>query len=264
MLSLSVSQLLRDELARSLQSQTTVALCWQLGRQASTPSTAFFIGYQAAIRCLDLSLPTDEWAAVAISETGVKSLFEIKTTYQSQRLVGNKSHVMLANSGVDQIYVLARATEDLALLKIAASQVEVIGQNRQMIMPEVPHYQIAFDLEIQPAQVFCVNAHEAVNKPFRYWEDVHVSIAMAGWLQAKLKANNEGLEVAVQQLSREFIQHSQYFSLESLIALEQLLAFMEKTAENLQGEDKIAWQRDAMLLKFTQPIRDKIKNKLLS
>src|SRR5690606_26242148 len=76
-LSLAQWQPLRAALATSLQSLSTPQLCWQLGQQCESPGTAFFVGYQAAMRCLDPALPATMVAAFCISERGVRNPWQM-------------------------------------------------------------------------------------------------------------------------------------------------------------------------------------------
>src|SRR5690606_42155404 len=97
LLSLSQPQLLRQQLAAAFTQLPTVQLAWQLGQQADTPGTAFFIGYQAAMRCLDKQLPSDCWAAFCISERGVRDPRQMHTVINTDSGLrqGQKSHVVL-------------------------------------------------------------------------------------------------------------------------------------------------------------------------
>ena len=251
---------LRDALAAAFPALPSTEVCWQLGRQAATPGTAFFIGYQAAMRCLDPELPHSSWAAFCISERGVRDPRLMQTQFddQAQRLVGHKSYAMFAGRGLDYLYIVARSGEDLVALKLAAEQVTVLPGSVQSFLPDVPHGSISFDLVVPQDAIVCRDAHRRLNKPFRYWEDVHVALALAGWLSRFASVN----EQAVHQLMTAFHLNARVYDLHALDAVESLLAELQRAASDLPEPEKTFWQRDAVFLRLTQPVRDAIRGKL--
>ncbi|QQD23432.1 hypothetical protein GJQ55_02565 [Venatoribacter cucullus] len=263
-LSLTQPQLLRQQLAAAFTQLPTVQLAWQLGQRADTPGTAFFIGYQAAMRCLDKQLPPDCWAAFCISERGVRDPRQMHTTFNTDSglLQGQKSHVMLAGQGLDRLCVVARpaeAGENLLALWLDATQVSVLPANPQPFLPDLPHVPVSFATRLPATALFSHDAHRHCNKPFRYWEDVHLALALAGWLQQQVVVN----ELQVAEVQERFERQPGYYDLVALDAVEALLAHLAQAAVGLPAEAAAQWQRDTVLLQFTAPVRSKIRQRLL-
>lgn len=262
-------QVLRTELAAAFSLNSGVDLSWQLGQLSDTLSTAFFIGYQAAMRCLDPNLPTHEWAAFAVSEKGVRNPFASQTIYDSATglLEGSKSHVMLVSSGLDTAYVLAKKAGsipvELVVLQVKASDLRAGPANPQPFLLEVPHCSVGFSTTLPKTALFCEDAHQQANKPFRYWEDVHTTLSLAGWLQAHLPTTSEALEQAVAELAQAFKKAPAAYSLTTLTLVEQLIESAQLEASKLAHEPKKLWLRDTQLLRFSQAIRNKIRQSLL-
>ncbi len=262
-------QALRNQLATAFSLSSSADLSWQLGQLSDTPSTAFFIGYQAAMRCLDPSLPVGKWAAFLVSEKGVRNPFESRTVYDPSTsfLEGEKSHVMLAPSGLDVAYVLARklvsSPVELVLLKIDAVSLQVGPINSQPFLLEVPHYPVKFSVILSSSAHFCDDAHQQANKPFRYWEDVHTALSLSGWLQAQLRLASKELEQTASALIQAFKESPHAYELTTLTLVEQLINKAQYESVNLADNYKEIWVRDTLLLKFSQAIRDKIRQNLL-
>lgn len=269
-LSLSHPQALRTKLAAAFDSYSSVELGWRLGQLSDTPSTAFFIGYQAAMRCLDSNLSASKWAAFAVSEKGVRNPYQCQTFFNPNTgfLKGTKSHVMLASAGLDLVYILAKEVDSfpiaLTLLKVDASSLQVEPAAMQPFMQELPHHAVSFSMQLPASAVFCVDAHQQANKPFRYWEDVHAGLALSGWLQNKLTRASKEIEHKALALMEVFRLNPYAYDLNGLDLLEQLIACAQTESIDLSSVYKKVWQRDTMLFKFSQVIRDQIRQKLLS
>lgn len=270
-MTLSVSnqpQVLRQQLAAAFSQYSTSELSWQLGQLSDTPSTAFFIGYQAAMRCIDSSLPKESWAAFAVSEKGIKNPYESRSTYypDTGELIGEKSHVMLANSGLNRVYVLAKQAKsnpvDLVLVAIESSALNVYPAKEQPLMQDVHHHAVCFSTQVTPDALLIHDAHNAINKPFRCWEDVHIGLALAGWLYHQLEQKSEQLKHDAEQLIEAFQANQSGYNLVLLNAVEQLIKTAQKESAGLSGESSKLWKRDSMLLVFSQRIRNKIREKL--
>lgn len=259
-LSLAQWQPLRAALATALQSLPTPQLCWQLGQQCDSPGTAFFVGYQAAMRCLDPALPATMVAAFCISERGVRNPWQMHSRLNraDYHLTGNKSYAMLAGSGLDRVYVVARLDDDLVAVVLNADAVDILPGAPQPFLPDLPHGAIHFDRTISAGDIFCTDAHARLNKPFRCWEDVHAGLALAGWLQQFVPVDGQ----AVNALMQAFQEHPQGYDLRLLDAVEQLLRLMDSAAQQLPDDVRMIWQRDSVLLRFAQPVRDAIRQKL--
>lgn len=287
---------LRRELATSFLTHTSVATAWQLGLRVDTPGTAFFCGYQAAMRQLDPALAADAWAAFCISESGLRSLSQMQTRFSAATscLNGEKSHVMLAENGLDLLYVVAASDDGLLCVQVAAraNGVEALtARKAQLFLPDVPHTPVRFN-DVQITSGYrCENAHQRLNKPFRYWEDVHVALAFSGWLLANISAENDVSELninddingntssnasgntnatagtqnliaAAEKLAQCFAAQSQQYSLTALDALEALLVCQDAMLPLLTADARTLWQRDRILLQLATPLRAKIRTSL--
>lgn len=287
---------LRRELATSFLTHTSVATAWQLGLRADTPGTAFFCGYQAAMRQLDPALAADAWAAFCISESGLRSLSQMQTRFSAATscLNGEKSHVMLAENGLDLLYVVAASDDGLLCVQVAAraNGVEALtARKAQPFLPDVPHTPVRFN-DVQITSGYrCENAHQRLNKHFRYWEDVHVALAFSGWLLANISAEKDVSELninddingntssnisgntnatagtqnliaAAEKLAQCFAAQPQQYSLTALDALEALLVCQDAMLPLLTADARTLWQRDRILLQLATPLRAKIRTSL--
>lgn len=276
--------LLRRDLAVSFRTLSSVETAWQSGLRADTPGTAFFCGYQAAMRQLDPQLAADAWAAFCISEAGLHSLRQMQTRFDNQTscLNGEKSHVMLAERGLDWLYVVAASDDDLLCVQVAADTAGVeplAARKEQPFLPDVPHTPVRFSNVQITSGYRCDHAHQRLNKPFRYWEDVHVALAFSGWLVANIvserelsvSAHHENATGAVQalisaadHLAQCFNTQPQQYSLAALDALEALLICQDSLLPLLTEEARELWQRDRILLQLATAVRDKIRTALRS
>lgn len=269
MLSLHEPEYLRAELGRGLQNYSTNELSWRLGQQAATPSVAFFIGYQAAMRCLNPRLAPTQWAAFLVSEAGVKSPWQMHSYFdlQSGQLHGQKSYAMLVQEGLDCVYIMARQQDteptELLLVEVAASKLQVQARQSAAFMAEVPHYAVQFSCVLPKSAVLLTQAHQQANKPFRYWEDVHVLLALAGWMKANLAQPSEALVQAVQGLQSVFRSAPHTYSLVSLSAVEALFSALQMAAAQLPQEQAQQWQKDSQLLMMLQLVWKKIRQRLI-
>lgn len=262
---------LRRELANSFCTLTSIEVAWQYGQRAATPGTAFFCGYQAAMRQLDPQLAADAWAAFCISEAGLRSLRQMQTRFDAQTscLNGEKSHVMLANRGLDLLYVVAACDDDLLCVQVAADAtgIEVLAARKeQPFLADVPHTPVRFTNVNITSAYRCHDAHRQLNKPFRYWEDVHVALAFSGWLLANTHSGGEGeqLLAAAGHLADIFSASPQHYSLAALDALEEVLTCQEVLQPQLPDDLRPLWLRDRMLLQLATPLRVRIRASLLA
>ncbi|WP_286718462.1 hypothetical protein [Thalassolituus sp. UBA2009] len=262
--------LLRRELATSFRTLTSVEVAWQHGQRAATPGTAFFCGYQAAMRQLDPQLAADAWAAFCISEAGLRSLRQMQTRFDERTscLNGEKSHVMLARRGLDLLYVVAVCDDDLVCVQVTADAAGVEpleARKEQPFLPDVPHTPVHFSNVTVTSAYRCLHAHQQLNKPFRYWEDVHVALAFSGWLMANADADNtHSLVAAAGRLADIFSARPKDYSLAALDALEDVLACQDELLPLLADDVRALWLRDRILLQLAVPLRGKIRASLMA
>lgn len=258
------TETVRPVLQQLLLQYDPLNVAWLGGYRSATPGTAFFFAYQAAMRCIDPALEPDAIAAFVISERGMKSLSAMATCMNPDgSLSGAKSHAMLADKGLNQLYVVARQEDDLICCRVdrTAPGVAVVPTAKsQPFMPDLPHSPLIFDHA--PADLFCRDAHQQLNKPFRYWEDVHGLLAMTSWMCARLPQHAAELVAQASELAALYVADRRAYSLAALDKFEALLGTLEMVAAELPVAASKMWQRDKMLLVFTQPLRQRIRHRL--
>jgi hypothetical protein len=269
-------QTFRQHLASGFQQYTTVYNALYLGAQAATPGMAFLAGYQNAIRCLDPSCPDDELAAFCVSEKGIKKPWDMETCISSSQegcyLNGNKGYVMLLPDELDRMYVVAKNAEgQLRCLYLPAnsSGVSVTEALLAPFVEDIPHAGVCFNQVLIPAdQLFDIDGHQQANKPFRYWEDIHVALAMMAWMLRELiekgqsLAQRDDLVQSICQLIESFETQPDYYSLDSFLLLDESHEIMEKYSHSLSENSKKLWGKDRLLLQMGQKIRHLVRLKM--
>src|SRR5690554_7344840 len=119
-------------------------------------------------------------------------------------------------------------------------------------MQDVHHHAVCFSTQVTPDALLIHDAHNAINKPFRCWEDVHIGLALAGWLYHQLEQKSEQLKHDAEQLIEAFQANQSGYNLVLLNAVEQLIKTAQKESAGLSGESSKLWRRDSMLLIFSQ------------
>lgn len=266
----------RNQLKSGLQQHTTMYNSLYIGAQAATPGMAFLTGYQNAIRCLDPECPVDELAAFCISEKGVKKPWEMLTRITpcegSYYLDGQKGYVMLMPDELDRMYVVAKSNDGQLCCLYLLAESSGISVTEALVAPfveDIPHAGVRFDQVLIPAmQLLDIDGHHQANKPFRYWEDMHVTVAMLAWMLRQLIDNGESitnLAEAVQllcQLIENFEEQPDYYSLDSFPLLDEGLSLMEKYAQYLPKDAEKLWMKDRVLFQMGQKIRQKVQAKI--
>jgi hypothetical protein len=246
-----------------------------LGAQSATPGMAFLSGYQSALRCLDPKCPNDHFAAFCVSEKGVKKPWDMETKLKQSGpdyfLNGRKGFVMLLPHVIDRLYVVAKCEDNsLSCVQLPANTVglSIAESLNAPFIQDIPHAGIVFDdVVISANDVLTDKAHQQANKPFRYWEDVHVAIAMAGWMLRQLIATS-GFETdkssslkLICQLIANFERHPNYYSLEILDILDDFHQQLDVLSKNLPEAAFNIWQKDRLLLQMGYKTRHQIRFK---
>ncbi|MFC3678814.1 hypothetical protein [Bacterioplanoides pacificum] len=254
---------LRLVVSEALATDDAASAAFQLGYASATPSVAFFFAYQLAVRQLDSELANDQFAAFAASEKGVRSSRDFSTAAQqredgSWRICGQKSHVMLLpQQALDFIYVLANdAQQHLCCFKVAASAagVEAIEANKpQSFVVDIPHTPVVFNNVSCETGYVRDRAHQTCFKPFRYWEDVMVGLAMSGWMTRH--SGHEQMAEVVASLQQCYRRQPDYYCAEVFGLLDKLLAQLDEVAALLPAEQRQVWQRDRLLLQLGSAAR---------
>ena len=267
----------RHNMAESFQgSHSLQHSAFLLGAQSATPGMAFLSGYQSAVRCLDPKCPNDDFAAFCVSEKGVKKPWDMQTKLQQSGakyfLNGRKGFVMLLPNVIDRLYVVAKREDDsLSCIQLSANAVglSVAESLSAPFIQDIPHAGIVFDdVVISASDILTDEAHQQANKPFRYWEDVHVAIAMAGWMLRHLVATSDfeadkssSLKL-ICQLIANFEQHPNYYSLSGLDILDEFHHHLDVLSKSLPEPALKIWHTDRLLLQMGYKIRQQIRLKL--
>jgi hypothetical protein len=246
-----------------------------LGAQSSTPGMAFLSGYQSALRCIDPQCPNDQFAAFCVSEKGVKKPWDMETKLQPSEsgylLNGRKGFVMLLPNVIDRLYVIAKCEDNsLSCVQLSANAVglSVAESLNAPFIQDIPHAGIVFnDVAISANDILTTEAHQQANKPFRYWEDVHVAIAMAGWMLRHLastsdfEADKALMMKLICQLIERYEDQPDYYSLASLDILDECHQLLDKLSKDLPAPILKVWQKDRPLLQMGYKIRQQIRLK---
>jgi hypothetical protein len=271
-------QVFRQHLSAGFQSYSTAHNAFYLGAQSATPGMAFLAGYQNAIRCLDANCPNDELAAFCVSEKGIKKPWDMATHISiadgSYYLNGQKGYVMLLPNELDRMYVMAKNSEDqlrCLYLSVNSSGVSTTDSLSAPFVEDIPHRGVRFDNVLIPAdQLFDIEGHQQANKPFRYWEDVHVALSMMGWMSRELLENGQSLNdlaaiiELINDLTNSFAEHSGYYSLESISLLDKSHEMMSHYAQFLSEALRTLWLKDRLLLQMGQKMRHLVKAKIVN
>jgi hypothetical protein len=271
-------QVFRQHLSAGFQSYSTVDNALYLGAQSATPGMAFLAGYQNAIRCLDADCPNDELAAFCVSEKGVKKPWDMATHILiddgNYCLNGQKAYVMLLPNALDRMYVVAKNSDDqlrCLYLSVNSSGVSATDRLSAPFVKDIPHRGVRFDNVLIPAdQLFGIDGHEQANKPFRYWEDVHVALSMMGWMSRELLESGQSFSdlaammQLINDLTNSFSEHPGYYSLDSIAWLDKSHEMIDYHAQYLSDTVRKLWLKDSLLLQMGQKMRHLVKAKIVN
>jgi len=263
----------RKFLSENLCSRGTLQAAFVGGLHAATPGMAFLFGYQAAVRQLDANCPADKLAALVVSEKGVKSPKDFKTHLQHEAagylVSGEKSHAMLVPEYLDIMYLVAKEGDNLVGVRLddvvermnaPESGLSVKAPVQSPFVRDIPHASILLN-KAAVDELMVADGHKSWNKPFRYWEDMHVAAAMLGWMH-RWSGNKAELEDQFQQLQYAFEQSPEYYQLTSFELLDAVLDCLDKAAEQLSSENDSLWRQDRLLLMMGSKIRSQVKGRM--
>jgi hypothetical protein len=267
----------RGHLTSGFQRYSTVYNALYLGAQAATPGMAFLAGYQNAIRCLDCHCPNDELAAFCVSEKGVKTPWDMATQLSLSEgayyLNGQKGYVMLLPDQLDRMYVVAKNEKGLLsclYLPANSPNVSVTDSLSAPFVKDIPHCGVCFDNVLIPIdQLFDIDGHQQANKPFRYWEDMHVGLAMMAWIlrervqRGQSLAELDDMLQIICQLIEGFEEQPDYYSLESISLLDKSHELMDSFSQYLLKKSQDLWKEDRVLLQMGQKMRHLVRTKLI-
>lgn len=275
---LSFSELseFRQQLSQGLINHSTAYNAVLLGAQSATSGMAFLSGYQNAIRCLDPLCPNDQLAAFCVSEKGVKKPWDMATTLSLKDdeyiLCGSKGYVMLLPDDLDRLYIITKNKAGNLQCIYCQSDVDGLVITEPLKTPfidDIPHTGVLFKhIKIPVSNIMACDGHTGANKPFRYWEDIHVTLAMMAWMirdsidHGKSLNSSRDMMQLMRQLLQSFEESPQYYSKETFILLDECQNSLEEYSNNLSAKSVNSWQRDRPLLQMGQKIRQLIQAKI--
>ncbi len=198
----------RDRAARAA---TPAAQAIAGGFDADRVGWAFAAGYQAALRRLCPDLPAGSIAALCVTEEAGNRPRDIATRLEplepaeggGWRLSGAKRWTTLGPAG-SLLLVAARLTDAAdgvdsergarPRLKVARVPVPAPGLSVEPMagigfVPEVPHARLRFDgVAVAADALLPGDGYDAVVKPFRTIEDLHVTLALLAYLLREARA----------------------------------------------------------------------------
>ncbi len=277
LLSINDIEQFRIEMAEAFQHSPSYLAAFILGGQSATPGMAFLSGYQAAVRCLDSTCANAHFAAFCVSEKGIKKPWDMATRLRANGdgwvLDGRKGFVMLLPDLIDDLYVLAK-DDDGALscvhVPANAAGLSVSDSLNAPFVQDIPHAGIVFDnVALTDQQIVIKEGHEKANKPFRYWEDVHVAVAMYAWMLRQMcerddfESQKQVMLKKLCQLIEKFTERSDYYSVSMLDLLDDCHQLLENQSMFLPEIALAQWQVDRLLLQMGLKIRRQIRHKLM-
>jgi hypothetical protein len=273
---------------------SSLSSCWDLpmdralagGLAADRPAWAFASGYQAAVQCLVRTQgghPGDAIAAVCITEKDGPHPSAMRTRVEPVpgkpghwELNGEKTFVSGAQEA-DVLWVAAssgRTAQGRNLLRmvripahspgLSISPMPALG-----IVPEIPHAGISLrSVKVPDTELLQGDGYVEAVKPFRTWEDLHVTAAFLAWVFGI--GRRRGWDCGILETLLFLIQGARRLAQEPPLspALHLSLAgFLEQSARLFtdidplwKGEDDpeaFSWKRDRRVLDIAASARRK-------
>jgi len=261
------------------------------GAQAGSVGYAFAAGYQAALHSLLGADISKGISALCVTESGGNhpraiqtTLTQTTSTQPSQKKPADDSHYLLDGSKTfitggpqaDVLLVAATTGEDsqgrpmLRLVKVpgTAEGVSVQPMPPLPFVPEIDHASVSFAKVRVPAEnILPGDGYADYVKPFRTTEDIHVTLALCGYLVRVALQTGYAPEQLPLWLSLT-AQHIQLAQLPAadpmthlLLAgvrgqLEQAIPDLESHWQHADPESFAHWQRDKALLKVASKARE--------
>lgn len=270
----------------SVVSEDLIAL--QGGFYANSVGQAFIYGYEIAIQRLTGLDTKDQLAAFCVTEnksTHPKSMQVSLSKGQQGKvlLAGKKDFVTLAGS-TKWLLVAAKSAvssdgrNQIKLVKVDASLPGVDIETLPLLpfVPDVSHGVVTFDsVSIDESDVFSGDGYGDYVKPFRWFEDVNVFIALSGYLLKIAITNQWPVESRVEIISiltaligmqrmeaDEPVAHIVMF--DQVTRLERWLDRYDQAWGSVDSSVAVAWKRDKGILKIASHARSVRYAKALS
>ena len=249
------------------------------GYRAGCVGYAFASGYQSALRALVPGLSCAEFCALCVTESGGNHPRAIESTLESRDgslvLTGRKTFTT-GGTQADTLLVAARAGEgadglpQLKMVKVSREQPGVRTEAMPPLpfVPEIDHAEVHFeDVRCAARDLLPGDGYTNYVKPFRTIEDVHVSLAVSGFLLrifAVLQPSPGNLESILACIAAHVaLAQDDPSSASTHLALagargqlEGLLPSLEDEWSQRDDESFQLWQRDKALLDIAGKARE--------
>ena len=183
----------RDGAARAA---TPAAQALLGGFDADRVGWAFASGYQAALRALQPDLPPDAVAAFCVTEDAGNRPRDIRTRFVPQAgatvaisgakrwtTLGPDSSVLLIVGALPPQGSDARPQLKVARVAAGTPGLQLLPMPETRFVSEVPHARVQLDgVVVAAAALLPGDGYERYVKPFRSIEDIHVTLAVLGYL----------------------------------------------------------------------------------
>lgn len=249
------------------------------GFYARSVGQAFIYGYEVAIQRLTGLDTKDQLAAFCVTENKSTHPESMNVSLSAEKsgqvlLTGRKDFVTLAGN-TKWLLVAAKSgvksdgRNQIKLVKVDASLPGVVVEALPPMpfIPDVGHGVVTFNsVSIDESDVFSCDGYSDFVKPFRWFEDINVFIALSGYLLKIALVNQWPLESRVEIISvltsltgmqrmdaDEPIAHLVMF--DQVSRLESWLDHYEKAWDMVDPRIAAAWKRDRGLLKIASRAR---------
>jgi len=231
---------------------------------------AFLAGYRAALTRLDASLSR---ASLCATESGGAHPRAMKTRLEGAALTGEKTFATLASVADTLLVVASSGTRadgrnQLQIARIPAARAGVTIRDREPMAfaPEIPHARVTLEaVRVEPGEVLEGDGYDAVLKPFRTLEDMHVAAAWLGHVARLARAEGEPLVLldralatlcALRDLERRSpLDPAGHVALAGALVEAAAIAG-SCTLPRADDETRSRWQRDLPLLAVAGSARD--------
>jgi acyl-CoA dehydrogenase len=153
---------------------------------------AFAAGYHAALRALVPALDPVEVVCLSATEEGGVHPRAIRTRLEPRddgfRIVGDKRWTTLGSLAAEALVVASTGEVDgknrlrVARVRLAAPGVTITPMPETPFAPEIPHAAVRYDAVIDQEALLPGDGYDRYLKPFRSVEDLHVHLALFGYL----------------------------------------------------------------------------------
>lgn len=250
------------------------------GFRSTCVGYTFASGYQAALHKLVPNLQTDKLYALCITEEQGNHPRAIETeltkTERGWNLSGAKKFIT-GGTQADQLLVAATIGKDpqnRPLLKLVdvpalATGVVINPMPQLPFVPEIEHASVNFEsVAINASDILPGDGYDEYIKPFRTIEDLHVSLALCGYL---LRIATR-IQVSEKQLAQWMVVITSHVQLieadpkDPLVhiqlagvrqQLEDLITLLEPSWQQAEPTSFADWQRDKALQKVAGDARNK-------